>query len=576
VRIFQSLTRQALPVLVICALFAGPSHGASTPKPTKPAARPPAVQLVDPIHPATRDWVEKQLIASRNVVLSNAYLFQVMKGIAQENQKAIEEAVLVPQLGSTLKGLAEAAKDPETKRLFAVPLIMLDGTTQEGFPTEFGEQAARLTAHPLFKPRGHYTDSEALQRFFASMQFLSRATIDVSTDPLRFPFPKEMLFPFETIQSVRELLLDPAHEPLRGQWLLIDSFFSEVNGPPDLPTFRDVLDSFPDKPPTRDDITAWAKARDLPKINPERGLGIQPFGERFTLHEAVIDEFKRKLFRDDTTRETIADTLRFTNLLTGSNHQRINIEGLAGRIGRDTGASYYSKVLQTIAVGARGWQRLPARRNFFAAALTSLAEQTVLMTKTSTIIQKSPPASVQVPDGLRLYFEPGSQRFLLGLADASAAMLKTCRTALDQVEPELRADVNLTDPTDAFRAFAALAKRSRPLITGSPLWLKHGKLVEQLPRRVAVTVDVFHLKDRSGNFHYYQWAIGPFDAAYRLKGFRKPVNGMETVFFEGWSDGLVPGSSGPLDNAEWEKRFAEGKLDSLRTMIPLPSMKEDQ
>jgi hypothetical protein len=232
-----------------------------------------------------------------------------------------------------------------------------------------------------------------------------------------------MLFPFKTLQVVLKIFGDPDNQALRRHWMAIHSFYSHVNGPSDLPTFAAVIERFQGRAVTRKAIEDWARVRYQPSINPERGLGIQPFGERVSLHQAVIDEFKRKLFTDDTPRETIAEALRFRNLLAGWNHENPRIKGLAQRIEGAKSQDYYSAALQAIGLGASGWEENLSRVNMFAGSLTSLAEQTALMTKTSVLVQKSRPTTAEVPAGLRLYFEPGTEKYLLALAEAADQMI---------------------------------------------------------------------------------------------------------------------------------------------------------
>ncbi len=108
------------------------------------------------------------------------------------------------------------------------------------------------------------------------------------------------------------------------------------------------------------------------------------------------------------------------------------------------------------------------------------------------------------------------------------------------------------------------------MITGTPLWNVHGAKVAELPRSAAVTVDVFQLKERSGKMYYYQWAVVPFEASYPMKGVKPNPAGIATIFFEGWSDELVPGSEGPLNNLQWETRVLEGNLHKLHSILQVP------
>jgi hypothetical protein len=111
-----------------------------------------------------------------------------MKGISQENQRMAEELILCPLLKQTLSGLVAATSDAQVKRLFGVPLALLGKTDTVELPEEVRKQAEAVKQNPLFTPRGHYADSETLQAYFRAMQYLAKATIDVSVNPERFPW----------------------------------------------------------------------------------------------------------------------------------------------------------------------------------------------------------------------------------------------------------------------------------------------------------------------------------------------------------------------------------------------------
>jgi hypothetical protein len=497
-----------------------------------------------------------------------------MKGISQENQKAVEEQILVPLLRDTLRGFVKASRDQDTRRLFSVPLVLLEEEPGIDLPAEVTDQASIVERSPLFKPRGHYTDSEKLQKYFRAMQYLAKATIDVSIKPMSFPFPREMLYPFDVAQAVQDLFSDPANRDLFEKWLSIHSFYTELNGPPDLPTFKDLFDQFSKDKLDRKQIEAWCASRGAPAINPEAGIGIQPLGERVNLHEKVIDDFKRGLFKEAATREQMAEALRFRNLLQGLTHDGKTIQGIAEQISGAKGRDYYATTLRAVAAGAKDWEKNPMRLNFFAAALTSLAEQTALMARTSVMVSKSQASPSKIPAGLKLYFEPNSEAYLLGLAEASRSIIRICERVTAKRGSSKGGEVTLRDPTEAFRAFAALARKGKPLVTDSSLWRAHGKYVTELARKPAVTVDVFQVRDRSGEFSFYQWAVAAFEALYALGSSNPKAKGMEMVFFEAWSDELVPGSQGPLTNLQWESRIHENNFRKLRSIVPLPNGRE--
>ncbi|MGO9121105.1 MAG: DUF3160 domain-containing protein [Desulfomonilaceae bacterium] len=534
------------------------------------AAKPGPLTPIGAISPTSKDWVEKKLVDGKSVVLTNSYLFQVMKGISQENQKLAEEAILIPLLQQTLTGLIEASSDENTSRLFGVALLLLVDKSEIEFPEQIKKEAQAIKNNPLFTPRGHYTDSEEMQRYFQAMQYLSKATVDVSVKPDAFPFPQEMLYPFETSTKVRELLTKPDNARLLAYWRTIHSFYDSINGPSDLPTFLDICDQFKDTELTKEFVEQRIQQNRMPKINPEMGLGIQPLGERFSLHQAVIDNIKRKLIKEDTPRDEMAKILRFRNLMNGTTAIGEKIEGLSERVRNEKGQSYGATTLRAISLGGKGWPKNPFRLNFFATSLTGLAEQTALMTKTSTVVAKSVEGPRRIKNGINLYFEPDSEKYLIALARSSNVMVKHC-SELRQKATGLKVEnPTFANPAPAFRTCAALSKLGKPLVTGSLEWKACSKFVTELSRVPAVTVDVFRFKDRSGNTFFYQWGVAPFGVAYRPENIPNRVSGMDMVFFETWADEIVKDSQGPLTNFQWQERVTGGKLNTLPSIIRVP------
>jgi len=525
---------------------------------------------VSALNPSTQDWVKQQLVKGRSVILSNSYLFQVMKGVAQENQKAVEQTALIPVLEQALRGLVKAASDDNARRLFGVALAILAEDPEVELSEEIKQQAQEVKSHPMFVPRGHYAESEGLQRYFAAMQYLAKATVDVAVKKESFPFPKSMLFPFETAPAVQKMFSDPANKEPVELWMLVHKFYSEVNGPSDLPTFSDLAEIAKAGALTKEDVLKWAEAKGLPRINPERGLGIQPFGERESVHETVIDEVKRQLIPGDAPRDKIAKTLRFDNLLKGVSVAGVEIKGLDERSSSAGDGNYYMTVLKAISLGAKDWSTRPMRGNFFAASITSLAEQTALMAKVSVLVRKSPSVEKEIPPLVKLYLEPDSEQFLLGLANASSRMSEICRGLLEKSPDNVGEKLQFRNLKPLFQGLAKLAGASKPLTPKDALWKTAGVYLEELSRKPAVTVDVFQVKERSGKVYYYQWAVTPFEATYdAAKGKGKP-KGIEMVFFEAWNDEIVPGAEGPVTNLQWEGRVLEGSLDNLYSIIRAP------
>ncbi len=554
-----------IPSFVMIFLFAE----AVDAKPKTVLSKAPQPHLVAIVAPGSaKDWVKRQLVKGEPLILTNSYLFQVMKGVSQENQKRIEETVLIPLLGQTLQTLSKSASEDNTRKLFGVALALL--VENPGVSTEAVKEAQEIKSNPMFSPRGHYTESEVLQRYFVAMQYLAKATVDISVKKAMFPFPESMLFPFETAQAIQTLFSDPANKEAVQGWMIIHSFYSEINGSQDLPTFADLAEIAKDASLTKEAVEKWASAKKLPKINIERGLGIQPFGERGSLHEFVIDDMKSRFMSDDTLRDKIAEILRFQNLLKGKTVAGDKIKGLDERIRSQDGDTYYVNVLRAISQGATGWENSGFKQNFYAACTTSLAEQTALMAKVSILVQKSARVETQIPAGVKVYLEPDSEKFLVSLAKASSRMFAICSRTAESVPAEGSRDAAPLDITPVLESLAKSDRESRPLEITGDFWKEHGAYLAELARKPSVTVDVFQLKERSGKVYYFQWAIAPFEML-RIVGKKGPkAKGMEMIFFQAWNDEIVPGSQGPLNNLQWEGRTLEGNLGELHPLIEVP------
>ena len=536
-----------------------------------PKAKEPPPKIGKLISPSQTNWVQGELQDGRSVVITNSYLFQVMKGAAQENQKRIEENLLIPALEQMLRSLVAASKDPNVSRLFGVPLAILADDPKVGLSPDTLGQAKDIQQDHVFAPRGHYNDSEALGKYFRAMQYLSKVTMDAGIRLDAFPFPAFMLFDFDTAVKAIDLLSQPANAKILDQWKAIHTFYADVNGTADSPTFLDLMEMPRDQPLTKERVKEWAVAHELPTLNPERGLGIQPFGERFSLHQEVIDEVKRKFMKDDTPREEISDLLKFRSLAAGLDRNGEKAEGLAERIKQSKPDNYYSTAIQAIALGAEGWKHDKLALNFFAASLTSLAEQTALMAKTAILVRKSAEPEKSIPQGAKLLLRKDSEKYITALGAASASLLRACKEMQSKFPAEPQASIQLVDPGPLFKALAAMSKKSRFEIYAQTLLSQpFGDLVAKLTRKPLATVDVFQVKERSGKIYYYQWAVAPFEAVFTVPRMKAPPKGLEMVFFEGWADDIVTDHEGPLNNLVWEGRVQEGDLKKLKTILTLP------
>ncbi len=557
-----------VPFLLMVLVFPDAVHARKSARTrVSNAQQPGLVSIVPP--GSAKDWVKQQLLKGEPLLLTNSYLFQVMKGVSQENQKRTEETALIPLLEAILQALSKASSDDNSRRLFGVALALL--VEKPDVSPEAVKEAQEIKSNPMFSPRGHYTESEALQRYFVAMQYLAKATVDVSVKKALFPFPENMLFPFETVQAIQTLFSDPKNKHSVIGWMLVDEFYSEINGDSDLPTFSSLTKISEAANLTKGAVEQWATARKLPKINVERGLGIQPFGERASLHEFVIDDTKSRFMSDDKTRDKIAEMLRFENLLKGKTVANNKIKGLDERIRLQDDDTYYMSVLRTVSQGAKGWETDRSKQNFFAACTTSLAEQTALMAKVSILVQKSARVEKQAPERVKVYLEPDSEKFLADLSKASGRMFAICSRTAHVALGDRSGDAALLNISPVFDALSKFARESKSVEISDDFWKEHGVHLAELSRKPAVTVDVFQLKDRSGNTYYFQWAIAPFEMLRSIGKKGAKAKGMEMVFFEAWNDEIVPGSQGPINNLQWEGRTLEGNLNNLHPLIRVPN-----
>ncbi len=572
----------ALPLIgalsfFVAAIVSGQADAAESPKSKirDPHERAASIRLIAPIKTGARGWVRRTVESGAPVTLTNSYLFQLVKGVSQENQKRAEESIIAPLLRRTLAELVAAASDAQTKRLFGIPLVLLTDEAPEGLDEEVIQQARRLTEDPLFSPRGHYTESDRLKRYFRAMRFLAQASIDVSLDRSRFPYPRELLFPFETIHAVVDLFADPKRAGLVNAWRLVHEFYSNVNGPADMPTFSDMAEIMSERSLTKDAIIAWAEARGMPRINPEAGIAIQPLGERVGLHEVVIDEFKNKLMTDETPKAVMARYLRFSSLFAGFDGPQGRIRGIEERIAGLRLDTYYNLAVAAIAEGARARTDKAFIHNFHAAAFAALAEQTALMAKTSVMVRKSSMGSSTRGPTAELRLEPNARPYLAALTKALDRMNRLCEDLPPTPEGASDDDPEFIDIRPALAALTRIADGPGIVTPSESSWETVYPAVNKLPRDPAITVDVFHLVGRSGIRHYYQWAVAPFGARFNPASASGGPIGMELVFFEAWSDEIVPGSEGPLNNLQWRGRILDGRLGDLPTLVDLPSAPVD-
>jgi len=499
-------------------------------------------------------WANAQLDHGKEVYLSANYLFQNTKLRSQKILMEYEAQTLLPTLAEVLDAMKQT--DIKGNALVFVEvarrLLNPESDIETSIAQDVNSRVEAFINDPRNTPRGHYTTSEELKKYFRAMQFLSKATFDVAVNKEWFAQSIYMLFPFDAIQPICSVLSDPANQDLKERIDLIASFYTFLVGPPDLPTFHELIKDQPKL--EQKSILEYAKNKGLPRINKSMGLGVQFLGERFTPTQHVIDKLSEKFLAHDPkiNRQKAFQTLRLKNVLLGLSRGKDKVAGLTNQKGgaADSQDSYYGSCLAAIRAMME-----PALDDYglnsAAAALTALSEQTTLVTKQSALIVKS----VQLADETkkapgRIWVQTGIEKFLSQLSHAEKKLYEACGKQWDQ-QPYI---------------YLSQASRSgKPIQSDSNEGIVLTQFACQLAMDPTVIVDVFYYSVRNDKA-FLQWAIGPFTVAHELPN-KKKVTGMELVFFEAWHDELIPGSNTPITNEQWRELFSKGQYKNLHRYV---------
>ncbi|MGC8908329.1 MAG: DUF3160 domain-containing protein [Desulfomonilaceae bacterium] len=538
-------------ILLIAALCAWTLVPAARQKPT---AKPPS--FLGPITADTTGWAAAQLDEGRDLYLSSNYLFQNAKLRTQKVLMDYETHTLLPTLMEAMDALKQTGLQGHSLAFVeaARKLLDPDAAVDLSVAADVTSRVEGFMNDPRNIPRGHYTTSEELQRYFRGMQFLSKATFDVDVNKEWFRQSLYMLFPFDAVEPICRVLSDPANAALKERLDLIASFYSFLVGPPDMPTFRELLKD--NLKIDRSAILAYARAKGIPRINKAMGVGVQFFGERFTPTQQVVDALSQTFLAQDpdVNRQKAFETLRMKHVLQGLTKGKKKVAGLIGQKSVPPGSrdSYYGlcvSVIETMMAPEQGDYGL----NGAASALTALAEQTILVTKQSALIIKGAPLVKETKKKPgRIWVQRGIEKFLKQLSQAEKKLYEACGIQWNG------------QPYD----YLSEASRSgKPFQSDSEKGIALTQFAGHLALDPTVIVDAFFYSVRSDRA-FLQWAIGPFKAAYDLPNKTKAF-GMELVFFEGWNDELIPGAQKPITNEEWREQFAHGQYKLLHTYAPL-------
>ncbi|MEI8182171.1 MAG: hypothetical protein WCG29_05640 [Desulfomonile sp.] len=545
--------------LLLTLFFVVFSPSAAAPKLEKVL---PSPRIVEPVKSDAQNWVDRQVEKGEDVYLSGNYLFQVMKLRSQKVLMDFEAQTLYPTVTEALNRLkplaggGQALVFTEMARRLLDPSADVDPRVKDAV----SERVEAFLRDPQNQPRGHYLASEQLKRYFLGLSFLFKATFDVKVDKQWFEQRKYMLFPFESAVEMLEILSSPDNQSVLDLFNQVHLFYSSLLGPEDLPTFHDLLSDKPDL--TREGVYQYALKKNLPKINKEMGIGIQFLGERFALHQYVIEKLSDALLSKDVivNRKKILEALDFGNIFNGASVKKSNgpdgkIEGLMDFKEELTDglASFYNFSMAAVL-------NLPHNKdvtlglNDPAACVTALSEQTILATKQKTLVAKSMlPSEEPIKKNAYLHVQPGIDGFLELLSRGEAVLYELCR-----VETTL----------DWYSTLISASKSGMPIDSKTSQGQDVLDKVSNLPLDPTVTVDVFYYSGRTDKA-FLQWAVAPFVVEFTLSTGKK-VKGMSMVFFYGWHDTAAKGGKTPLTNQTWRQYFLAGKYNKFGSLIKLP------
>jgi hypothetical protein len=523
-----------IPVLALVFLCAALVSAAPTIKKKQEKAPTFGEIAKDP-----QNWVEKKVEAGQDVYLSANYLFQVMKLRSQKILTSYEAERLYPTLIEAMD--AVKAIGPTGQALVFVEmarnLLQPGAKTDPSVSEEVEKRITAFNEDPQNTPRGQYVETEELKRYFRAVQFLTKATFDVKVNHQWFAKRLYMLFPFEAAVELLNALASPENQEVLDKVNQVHLFYDRLVGPPDLPSFHDLLGN--ERQLTPEAVLAYAKETGRPKINVEMGVGIQFLGERFSYHQLVIENLSRTFLAPDktVTRKKAFDVLRFQNVLFGYKRPNPQVEGLMSVKPNSSapGSSYYDLCLAAVT-------KLPIKENdpyltnTAATCLTALAEQTILVTKQTTLVPKGLGPPQPRKRVVNIYVQPEITDFLDLLSKAEQEFFRSC-----EAQPATR----------FYDILKELSKTGQPIKSDSDEGLEVLHVASSLPLDPTVTADVFYYSGMTDK-GFLQWAIAPFEVEYGGKG-----KGLEMVFFEGWHDTLDKKAKTPMNNEIWKKLIAD-------------------
>ncbi len=335
----------------------------------------------------------------------------------------------------------------------------------------------------------------------------------------------------------------------------VSTFYDKLVGPSDLPSFQGLIKA--DVALTIDDVIRYAEENKLPEINKQMGVGIQFLGERIALHQSVINSLTETFLADDpkVNRKKVMSVLEIKNVFFGKKGPKNEISGLIETQFKpnNSGMSFYQHCLRAI-LDLPVLESSAYSINTGASCLTALAEQTILVTKQTTLIPKSAaPHPDKDKKAVQIYVEPNIEIFLKQLSLADKTMSSIC-----EQQPQ----------TGLYDMLIRASKEQTPLLSSNSDGMTLISQLATLDSDPTVTADVFFLNSRNDK-GFIQWAIGPFEVERSFRDGAKAI-GMEMIFFEGWNDTALKNAKNPMTNEEWKKTFLKGDYKKFLTVIKAP------
>ncbi|MDD3472880.1 MAG: hypothetical protein PHS86_08865, partial [Syntrophaceae bacterium] len=277
------------------------------------------IRLIKPIKSSVNAYYEARISRGLDVYVGANYLFQVMKLRSQLVMQKYEQEVLFPKL---LRVLQDASKMQLNDHAFVFISVALKLAGDDLKMDPQLEVSVNKIADQFMKdasnvPRGHYTKSDELKRYFLVMQFLTKAVFDVDINKEWYTARSYLVFPFDAWESLWSGVTNPSNSSTLADFIFISDFYDTVSGRSDLPNLSHLIRG--SVPADKQAILDYARSQNMPRINREAGVGAQLIGERFTVTQWTVDDLSQTFLANNpkVSKNEAFATLRFKNILMG-------------------------------------------------------------------------------------------------------------------------------------------------------------------------------------------------------------------------------------------------------------------